>query len=180
MVVDSPWYSQSRPRMSDLPRIIKESRPIKRLVLPQQILIADPEGAIIAKSMLKLDHPLWRPLFAAIRPSTSPLAFTPRIFQEAEAVSIDLNSSHDGVSMAFFDAFALTPTSEDTCCAAKEELLVDFEKLVLPEVFLVEDICSEELAGYAASEVFDAFTGEASFDGCEVAVSFSICFLKKW
>lgn len=95
-------------------------------------------------------------------------------------MSIDLNSSHDGVSVAFFDAFAFTPTFEDTCGAAKEELLVDFEKLVLPEVLLVEDICSEELACYAASKVFDAFTGEASFDGCKVAVSFSICFLEKW
>lgn len=82
--------------------------------------------------------------------------------------------------MAFFDPFALTPAFEHSRSATKQELFVDFEKLVLPEVFLVEDVGGEELAGYTAGEVFNTFTSEASFNGCKVAVSFGVRFLKKW
>lgn len=82
--------------------------------------------------------------------------------------------------MAFFDAFAFTPAFEDTCSAAEQELFVDFEELVRPEVFFVQNVGGEELACYPASEIFNALACEASLDCCKVSMSLRVCFLQKW
>lgn len=166
--------------MCDLPCFVEESCSVKGLILPHQILVADPEGSIVAESMVELHHPLWCPLFASIRPSSRPLSFAPGILEKTEAMAINLDSSHDRIGMAFFDAFAFTPSFENTCGTAEQEFLIHFEELVPPEVFLVENVGGEELACYPASEVFHALARKTPLDCCKVSMSLCVCFLQKW
>lgn len=82
MVVNGPRNPQCRPLVCNRPCLIEESCSVEGLILPEQVLIADPECPIVAKAMIELDHPLRRPLLTAIRPSASPLTLAPRVLEK--------------------------------------------------------------------------------------------------
>jgi hypothetical protein len=71
--------------------------------------------------------------------------------------------------MSLIDALSISTTPEDAGGATEQEIFVDFQKFLLPEVFLVKDVCAEDLGGYTTSQVFKTFTGEASFD-CSIVL----------
>jgi hypothetical protein len=130
---------------------------MKCLIFPQEIFIAHPERTVIAKTMLQLRHPFWRPLFATVRPRPSPFPFAPWILDEKKALAVDFYGSHDGIGVSFFDAFAVAPSAEKASSTAEEKLVIYFEEFFLPEIFLVQNISGEEFCCDTASEVFNAF-----------------------
>jgi len=107
--------------------------------------------------MLQLRHPFRRPFFATVGPGTSPFPFAPWILDEKKALAVDFHGSHNGIGVSFFDAFAVAPSAQKTSSTAEEKLVIYFEQLLLPEIFLVQNISGEELCCDTASEVFNTF-----------------------
>ena len=71
--------------------------------------------------------------------------------------------------MSLINTLSISATPEDAGSAAEEEILVDFQELFLPEVFLVQYIGAEDLGCYAASQIFKTFASEASFN-CSIVL----------
>lgn len=71
--------------------------------------------------------------------------------------------------MAFVDSFSIASSAtESTAVATKEEILVDLENLLVPEIVFVQDICAENLRCYTACQILETFTRKATFNCCEV------------
>ena len=76
--------------------------------------------------------------------------------------------------MPFVDAFPITTTIENASSASEKKILVDFEKLLFPEVIFVENIGAEDLSCYTTSQVFKTFASEASLDRSIILNSISV------
>jgi len=98
-----------------------------------------------------------------LTPWTFPFILSPGISQKNQSLSIDFHSLHDRVSMTFNDAFSRAVASE-VCPATKEEFLVNFQKLLFPEIVFVKDVRDKKLSGHTSSQIFHTFTSEASFN----------------
>lgn len=72
--------------------------------------------------------------------------------------------------MPFVNTLSVSAAPEDACSTAEEEILVDFQKLLFPEVFFVKYVCAEDLSGYTTSQIFKSFASEASFN-CSVVLN---------
>jgi len=196
MIIRRPRYSQRSPLLSDLPFFVEETCAIKGLVLLQEILIRHPEGAVIPKSMVELLHPLWCPFFASVTysmsvisfqilrrhtPSSFPFISPPRVPQETQSLSINLDSFKDGVGMSLDNTLPLSPHApKDPSSATEKKLFVDFQKLFLPEVLLVEDIRTKDFSRDTPSQVLKSLSSESSLDCTIVAVSLRIGLLQQW
>lgn len=83
--------------------------------------------------------------------------------------------------MKLYNTLPLTPASTpDTSGATEQEVLINFHQLLLPEVFLVQDVSRVNLGCYTTRKILDAFTTIAALDGCVVAVRFGVRFFEKW
>ena len=74
--------------------------------------------------------------------------------------------------MPLVDALAISTTPEDARSATEQEVFVDFQELLFPEVFLVKDVCAENFSRHAARQILKSFAGEPPFD-CSVVLSLS-------
>jgi hypothetical protein len=53
--------------------------------------------------------------------------------------------------MTLIDTLSISATPEDASRTTEQEILVDFQELLLPEIFLVKNVCAEDLGGDTAS-----------------------------
>lgn len=97
--------------------------------------------------------------------------------------------------MTFIDTFAIPSTIKGAGCAAKEEVLVDLHKLLLPEIVLVKDISREHFGRHTAREILNSFARESAFNSSKVLfastavfagvnhsypVSLGVCLFHQW
>jgi hypothetical protein len=66
--------------------------------------------------------------------------------------------------MTFNDAFSRAVATK-VCPATKEEVLINFQKFLLPKIVLVKDVRDKELSGHTSSQIFHSFTSVASLNG---------------
>lgn len=121
--------------------------------------------AIITKLVIEELHPFGVPFLRAIAPCTGPLDFTPRVSEFDQPLAFHLSCVNDAVGMFLDDSFDvrissswIKPIPKMSCRAAKEEFLIDFGELFLPELVRVQNIRCKNLRGYAASEILDPFS----------------------
>ena len=70
--------------------------------------------------------------------------------------------------MPFVDSLSKSTSPENAGGTSKQEILVDFQEFLFPEVFFVQYIRAENFCCYATSQVFKTFACEASFNRSEV------------
>jgi hypothetical protein len=123
--------------------------------------------------MLQELHPLAGPFFRSITPSAIPLFSTPWVSELNKSLSFDFDSIHDSVSMLLrytlpFPWQSLSRTIEPICKeargAAEQEVLADFEQLVLPECILVQNVRRKELARDSTGKILYRLPGLISYD----------------
>lgn len=66
--------------------------------------------------------------------------------------------------MPLIDTLSISASPENSSSAAEQEIFVDFQKLLLPEIFLVEYVSAEYLGRHSSGQIFQTFTCEATFD----------------
>lgn len=71
--------------------------------------------------------------------------------------------------MSLVDALPVPTSPENASRAAEQEILVDFQEFLFPEVFFIEYVCAEYLGRHSSGQIFQSFTGEAPFD-CSVVL----------
>ena len=128
--------------------------------------------------MIEQLHPLSRPLGATVTPGTSPLCLSPWISQFYQSLPIDFSRLHDAVRMPLQNAVSASVLASHLA-ASKQKLLIDFHQLLLPKLFLVQNIRREQFGRDSARQILNAFAHETGLERSIIAMSLGIRLLEK-
>lgn len=66
VVVHHPGNSEGSPNLSDVPVFVEEASSVKVLVFAEEVVVRDPEVAVIAEAVVKSLEPLGCPFFGSV------------------------------------------------------------------------------------------------------------------
>lgn len=97
MVVVFPEDGERDPQRRDAPVIPEKPRAVESPVLSQQVVVRDPDRAVVAKFVVEPLQPLGGPPLRPVASGALPFAPSPGILEQHEAFPLRLDVAHHGV-----------------------------------------------------------------------------------